>query len=184
MNSHVIWTADEGWLDQPRPATTSLGLDGRTLTITEPTAKEATVQPTYPYPTEAEELADDMPAEAGELCLYIPNTEPTWLHLVATQTTVARHVARDDFDPELAVKAFEHVATEAAKAYAAEHGSERPPWHDIFSVRDRHAAAVRLAADFVDVLNAGPDYWIDLGSKAEDILLAALAEDAELEAEA
>lgn len=89
-----------------------------------------------------------MTIESRELALYAINNDD----LYRTRTTLiirnlARKQAANRFDRDLAVKAFGHAATDAAKRYAAEFGGN---WSALFKPADRKLAAEEMLDHYAE----------------------------------
>ena len=85
--------------------------------------------------------------EARELFLYTINTGRIYKRIEAVVDCLRKHNARGNYDPEKAIDAFYHVATDAAKMYAREFFTigARP-----FTVTERYTAAAEMVEYYED----------------------------------
>lgn len=101
--------------------------------------------------------------EAHELWLYASSTGTVWAQAEALFRSYERRMARGQYDPALAVKGLEHVATAAARGYSREFSTGRD-WPTMFPVAVRREVAATLARDFESEIAAG-NSWLGEGSR-------------------
>jgi hypothetical protein len=86
---------------------------------------------------------------ADDLVLFIDNDGEMYRQ---QYTPIVKNLmtkrARGEYDPGRAIDAFMYLVESGAKKYAREHGDARTPWHVLFSVATRRAAAELLARSF------------------------------------
>lgn len=90
---------------------------------------------------------------ADELVIYIQNTSELSPDGPRGQgrsvlLNALRKWRKGTYDPELAVKLFEHLTESGAKQYAKEHGSSEREWSTMFTPATRREAARQLEAYF------------------------------------
>ena len=86
---------------------------------------------------------------AHELYFYATNT--SWIHygyIVPTIATLARHMRRGEYSKEKACKAWEHVATWAAKHYCREYASANEKYYNLFNAATREKAARQMEENY------------------------------------
>jgi hypothetical protein len=91
-----------------------------------------------------------MSPESSELVLFTDNTELLYRQKVAIFRALARKKDRGTYESRLAPQAFGALLNTAAKKYAREFGGPGDRGNSLFSPIQRHAAAVRLAEEFLD----------------------------------
>lgn len=88
---------------------------------------------------------------ARDLELYTINTGAIYrAHTLPTIAALKRKAARGTYDPAKAVKAWEYVATAAAKLYCKEFCSSSTPYHAVFTAATRRAVAEALTEYYAD----------------------------------
>ena len=90
-------------------------------------------------------------AESRELALYTINTGEIYRGVTkSTIFNLSQKMRKGNFNNELAVKSFEHIAEYGAKMYQKEFGSPSSPWYKMFSVNARHEAAVEMLDHYME----------------------------------
>ena len=92
-----------------------------------------------------------MTIESRELALYTINTGEIYRgQTQAVIANLARKMKQGKFDAVLAVKAFEHVAEDAAKQYQKEFGTPGQSYTKMFSKSDRKLAAEEMLEHYME----------------------------------
>lgn len=99
---------------------------------------------------------------ARELRLYIENEGQLYPTVQAIQKSLRTKMARGQYDPNLAVKAFMNLANRGAQMYVREYGATgRHGSYGIFGPEERRAAAAVMADDFFSFAQTGEyDYLL------------------------
>jgi len=90
---------------------------------------------------------------ARELVLWVNNDYQTYRQLEQIQRNMTHKLARDNFDPEMAIKGFMWATEAGAKSYAREFSGV---WHEIFPIGIRRLAAEMLRDEFLAEVDAAP----------------------------
>lgn len=86
---------------------------------------------------------------AYELVLYTDNTYSMYAGYVKpTIATLAQHMKRGEYSEEKACKAWEHVATWAAKHYCREYASANEKYYNLFNAATRKEAARQMEENY------------------------------------
>ncbi len=103
-----------------------------------------------------------MSLASTELTLYIDNTQRLWKVKRDVWARLARRKVKQDYDSELAVRAFMYVANQGAKAYVREQKMSEK-WSTAFPAADRKCVATQYEKEFRALWKTGElDYLLPL----------------------
>jgi hypothetical protein len=95
-----------------------------------------------------------MTTESRELTIWIENDGSLYRRqTLPIIKNLQKKIAKGTYDPKKALILWKHLADSGAKSYAKEFGGV---YHEMFSVADRKAAAIELAASYDEHLREKP----------------------------